>query len=342
MKKSILSISLLYTISFGFGLDSLTNIANNIGESFSNINFNNNTSINVDYECKQQFENYDFNWAGILKVASLYGLSNSGTIISLLNSNQNSSKQISQEDFKNFANTIAKNYLWIPLEIEKIYGEQIYKDRVKNGDVVLRNTKNSKYKKLYKKLDNFIDEFNAYTKTLENSYPYDIKVYILSAEKKAESAPYGYVFISEDYIKNDMYKTILAHELSHISKRHATKEIQFRLVNMYSSITDITLLIQDMQNVDVASKMVYGDLGLKVIQKSFELYSQEQELEADACGLKILNTIAPNETKINIQKFIKNINEGYHYNDQVSNKDFKEHPDKEVRINHINNLANKL
>lgn len=341
MKKHILSLSFASTLSFGFGLDSLSSIASNIGDSIGNINFNNDSSsISVDNQCQKQFENYDFNWSGILKVASLYGISNSEKIIGFLN-NKSDSKQITSDDFKKFAKLVAKNYLWIPLEVEKIYGEEIYKNRVQGGDVILRNTKNSKYKKLYKKVDSFIAEFNKYTKQLENSYPYEIKVYILSTEKTAEAAPYGYVFISEDYVKNDTYKTILSHEMAHISKRHTTKEIQYRMVNMYDSITEVTSLIKKMQDIDMGSKFAYGYAGREVIKKSFEAYSQEQEIEADACGLKTLNSILPNKKQKIIQEFIKNIKEGYHYKENDLNK-FSEHPDKEIRIDNIQKLATHL
>lgn|GEM_PF-1438006 len=299
------------------------------------------SSINVDRDCKKPFESYDLNLEGLFSTLGMYGISNSSKIVGFLNNGSTGGNTISQEDFKKLANELSKNYLWIPLEVEKLYGEKIYEDRIKSGDVILKNNRNPKYKKMYKKIDKYMAKYNKYLKDNNLSYPYDIKVYILAKTKTAESLPYGYIFISEDYFDNDMYETVLSHELSHISKRHPTKEIQYRLISTHDSITEIGKIIKNMQDKDVNQKLSMGLMTTELIKKSFEIYSQEQELEADSCGLKTINGFIPNKIDKHTKNYIYNV-EQCQYQSSIEDNNLKEHPEKEIRIKNINRVSSEL
>ncbi|MFA7082913.1 MAG: M48 family metalloprotease [Arcobacteraceae bacterium] len=299
------------------------------------------STIEVDKECKNLFESYDVNVEGLFVTLATYGVSNSSKIVGFLNKGNSGSETLNQDDIKKLANNLSKNYLWIPLEVEELYAAQIYEDRLKSGDVVLRTSKNKKYKDMYKKLDTFLAQYNTYLKENNLSYPYDIKLHILSTSKKAESLPYGYIFISEDYIANGMYETILAHELSHVSKRHPTKEIQFRLVSTYENITDLTKMIKDMQSSSADKTALAALMTPEMIQKSFEMYAQEQELEADSCGLKTIHAFIPNKKEKHTKNFITNIESSAHY-DKKEEDNFKNHPEKEARISNLKLIAESL
>lgn len=296
------------------------------------------STINVDSQCTKLFESYDLNMEGLLSTAALYGASNSNKIIGFFN--QNKKNNISKSDVKNLANNVSKNYLWVPLQVEKLFGEKIYENRVKFGDVILPNTKNYKYKKLYKKIDIFKKKYYSYLKENNLSYPYDIKIYILSTKKKAESLPYGYIFISEDYMKSDKYETILAHELSHISKRHPTKEIQYRIVSSYDSVTQILDTIKGLQKDNIEEKFALAYLTPEIIQKTFEFYSQEQEIEADSCGLKTVNSFIPKRKNSHVKNFIYNINHSGEFKKEKG--ELKAHPEKELRIKNIKEIAKTI
>lgn len=305
MKRLFLILVSLYTLSFGFSLESITNSVSDsvgaIGKSIGNSIGSTESTINVDNECKKQFESYDFNWAGIMKTATVYGISNSTNALNFLN--ENSKNDIKEDDIKSFAKTIAKNYLWIPLDAEKVIGKLIYDDRVEqNKKIIPVNTKLSQYKVMYKKVNNFVNDYKKYLEEKGEKFPYELKVRISSEPKIAESLPYGYIIISKEYIENGLYKVLIPHELTHISKRHVTKEIQFRLVNMYDSTTEILSLIKSMQDKSSMDKLLIGLAGTKVIKNSFETYSHEQELEADACALKTIYSMEPKKKNYNRKK----------------------------------------
>ncbi|MGJ0494699.1 M48 family metalloprotease [Aliarcobacter cryaerophilus] len=341
MKKKLLT-AIFVCNAFAFDISSLSsNLGGMVKSGLDAFNMDGESSnIKVDKECKNLFESYDINLEGLLMTVGTYSISNSSKIVDFLNKNNSSSKELSKEDFNKLATNFSRNYLWIPLEVEELYAKKIYDDRLKSGDVILKSTKNIKYKEMYKKLDNFLVKYNTYLKDNKLSYPYDIKIYILSTTKKAESLPYGYIFISEDYIKNGMYETILAHELSHVSKRHPTKEIQFRLVSSYDTIDQIAKTIKEMQSKEMDKKFLTGLMTPEIIKKGFEFYSKEQEIEADSCGLKTINAFIPNKINIHTNNFISNIEHSGHYDKKVEG--LKNHPAKEERISNIKKIANSL
>ncbi|MDD3475725.1 MAG: M48 family metalloprotease [Sulfurimonas sp.] len=338
MKKIILSMGLTCILVNAF--DFVSGITSIASQGMLALGMDGkSSSIEVDSECKEPFESYDYNLEGIFQVSTTYGISKSGKILNFINDDKSANKVIS-DDFREYTKVIARNFLWIPLEVEKLFGETIYQDRINSGDVVLRTTKNLKYKKMYTKLDDFLIKYNNYIGKSNQKYPYDIKINILSTQKKAESVPYGYIFISEDYIANGKFETILVHELAHISKRHSTKDIQYRLVTTYDNVTEITELIKNLQDASKAEKFVQGLSSTMVIKKSFELYTQDQEIEADACGLRSINLFIPNKKEIHVKNFIENIN-----NVEASkevNAVFEDHPDKSKRIENINRVSAAL
>lgn len=295
------------------------------------------TDIGVDNECKKIFENYEMNFSGmILDITSKYGLSMTKNFIGSFTGQKT---EPSEDKFNKFAEDVAKNYLWIPLDVEKTLGEIYYNDRAKANKVVLRNTKNLKYKNMYTKVDQFISEYIEYMKKSDITYPFDIKVYITANNKSAEALPNGQILISEDYIKNGNYKTILAHELSHISKRHSIKKVQYMLLSSYNNAKDGIDFIKNIDELNNAEKLL-NLLSEKNIKESFSLYPQHQELEADACALRVINGIVPNKKQYFSQELVKNINESPYLKENGSL--FSDHPDKKTRIDNIYSLEKKI
>ncbi|MFK7779802.1 MAG: M48 family metalloprotease [Candidatus Gracilibacteria bacterium] len=352
MKKIVISLLLAVGVLGAFGFSDISSGIKEVATSTKSMfNDDSNTSTTrVDTECTNPMDNYKNNYREALKIAGVYCASNSSSFMNLISSENSNTKENSKA-LKLLTKEIAKKTVWLPIEIEKKYGEQIYKSRLKNEDVVLRSTKNRKYKKMYKKLDLFVKKYNTYLEKNDylknNSYPFKIKIFILSSKNRVEAIPGGYIFISEDFIKGKRYRTVLAHELTHISKRHLTKDLQYRLINGYDNIADIIKLIKKLNEPNVKQKdIVFSSLvSANLIYEHFEKHTQDQELEADACSLKILTSINQKRKKKYVQELIKNIDITMQ-DEQDANEmaifTFQEHPNKKVRINNIKNLSQKL
>lgn len=329
---SILLSSGLFAFDLGSITSSVTNLA---GEGLKMVVSNEDgQKIHVDKECTNMYESYEVNYKAALSVSAKYAVSNSGTITNWMTKNSTTTPEEASKLFKEYAKKVAKESFWIPVEVEKYYGELTLESRKTNNSVILPNTKNPKYKKMYTKINAFLEEYRK-SNDIEN-IPFDIKVLITTNTKSAETTPYGYIYISEDLLKRRSYKTIIAHEISHVSKRHAVKELQFRLVKTYSTVTDAMKLIKDV-NSDGYTKTAIGIKALELVNASFDVYSHDQELEADACGLRKMALMNEGRKHIYVNEIINNIN--YMSQDEIKDST---HPSKVTRIDNIKNLEKSL
>lgn len=354
MKKIVLNLIMLASFSMAFSLDSITStVTEGIGSAVtgttSMFNDEKASTTESDIECKNPIENYNFNYLEALRIIAIHSASNSSKIMGFF-----SGKDVDEEEtskvVKKLASELAKKTVWIPAESEKIYGQYIFEKRKENGDVIDRTTKNSKYKKMYKKIDLFTKKYKSYlrkNKFLEDTeYPFNIKIFITSNSNQVEAIPGGYIFISEDYIKGNRYGTVLAHELTHISKRHTTKELQFRLIRGYDSIGQIADFIRSVQSTEntTLAKINLSLAGKDLILKMFSKHSQDQELEADSCSLKILTSINRKNKKKYIKELVRNIDLTIQKDNDTEDRflTIQEHPNKEKRIKHIKDFSKTL
>lgn len=294
--------------------------------------------IGVDHTCQNMYESYDANLESAMGIGMILASHKVSSFTSKFSSSS-SQNAPTESEVKKLAREIAKKSFWVPLSFEKLYAEQIIEQRLKDGKLINKNTKNTKYKKMYKKLDSFIKEYIDYALQDNTKFPFDIDVYITTEKNSAESIPYGKIIISESFITTDKYKTILAHELTHISKRHTSKEMQFRVISVADSFTDI---MQIVTNVQFNDKTKVGQfLASMNIQDKFEKYSQDTELEADACGMKLLGKLYPKNKEKYINEMILNIDRTIE-DEKARNYSIQEHPNKEMRINNIKEVAKLL
>ncbi len=353
MIKIFISLIILNSLVLAFSFSSITDSISTVATSTKSlfISDKNASKTDVDLECVNPLDNYENNYREALKIAGMYTVANSSSVLNFLSNKQSSNNDIENTSsaIKKLSSELAKKTVWIPVEVEEYYGEQIYNDRLKNNDIILKTTKNKKYKTMYKKWDIFVDSYNKYleeNKYLENNkYPFKIKIFILSSKKKAEAIPGGYLFISEDFIKDNRYATILTHELTHVSKRHLTKDLQYRLISGYDNVSDIIQFIKDMQSKNFKEKVdMTSSKDMLKLRKDFQKHSQSQELEADACSLRILTTINEKNKQIYINELIKNIDMTMQDTDENASFSFSisEHPNKEKRISNINKLSKKI
>jgi Zn-dependent protease with chaperone function len=294
--------------------------------------------IGVDHTCQNMYESYDANLESAMSIGMILASHKVSSFTSKFSSSS-SQNAPTESEIKKLAREIAKKSFWVPLSFEKLYAEQIIEQRLKDGKLISKNTKNKKYIKMYKKLDLFIKEYIDYTLKDNKKFPFEIDIYITTEKDSAESIPYGKIIISESFVTNGRYKTILAHELTHISKRHTSKEMQFRVISIADSFTDILQIVNNVQSNDKTKAGQF--LAAMNIQGKFEKYSQDMELEADACGVKLLGNLYPKSKAKYVNEMILNIDRTIQ-DEKAQEYTLQEHPDKESRINNIKEIAKSL
>lgn len=184
------------------------------------------------------------------------------------------------------AKSSAQKSNWMPLSLERRYGEYLHNERLKQGAVVLPSTKNRRYRRLYKQSQKLLKELAA---ALPSSNPFEFRVFITSSlDIDAEALPGGYIYVSRGALRSESAAAVVAHEIAHVTKRHTTRELQVRLVESVTTLSELQRLL-----AQKGAKPNGALQGLRALHGKFLRYSRQQELEADACAVRIVAE-APN------------------------------------------------
>lgn len=174
----------------------------------------------------------------------------------------------------------AKRMNWMPLNFEIRYGEELHKKEVVADKKFISRDSRGRYRDMYKKADELLARVLA---SIGEQYPYEFKLFLLnSSQIQGHAAPGGYLYITTAVLENEHADFVLAHEIAHVLKRHQTRELQARIVETVDTVDDLKALSQ----IDNLSGEDLSQLFNK-ISGTYLHFSRQQELQADACSVRI-------------------------------------------------------
>jgi predicted Zn-dependent protease len=144
---------------------------------------------------------------------------------------------------------------------------------------------------------------------LGETYDYKFQLFILTRSgENAMSLPGGYIYLDKALLdeRPSMRKAryALAHELAHVLQRHETRNAQARIIDSISltgSTEDLVKTIRqpETQGRAVVASMLTGKL-------LYERHFADQELGADACGVRMLNGMLGDREELvaTLQEFV--------------------------------------
>jgi hypothetical protein len=189
----------------------------------------------------------------------------------------------SDKELEETVKEISKQYLWMPLGIEKQLGNYLHHQQQTRNRILPRT--GPRNQKLYDKAD-------AALKTVAEPYtnlPYQPQVYIVESDQiNAEALPAGYIYVTRKAtadLDRAGLELVLGHEVAHIAKRHTSKQIQERLVDTGLAL-DAFKGVMDSRSRDGIEKLFATDRVIQRFQGIFARYDQDQELQADACSIR--------------------------------------------------------
>ncbi len=175
---------------------------------------------------------------------------------------------------------------WLPMSAETLYGNRMLdqmKDRLVERDEAVGV-------KLYPQADALLKEVLA---AVGVPHAYHFSVHIRAdAGENAMALPGGFLVIDKALVadpsrRNKAYFAV-AHEISHVLQRHETRAVQARIVDTVSLKGSLPDLVKTVRQVHSEPKSV---LALVVVGKLlFEKHFEDQELQADACAVRLLDT----------------------------------------------------
>jgi Zn-dependent protease with chaperone function len=195
----------------------------------------------------------------------------------------------------------AKQLNWLPMTAEVMYGERSHKEET---SILARDHKLGK--KYYPIADKMLDEILS---KVDQKHEYEFKLFILKNNGgNAVARPGGFLYIDQGLIANSTRHPkayfALAHEVAHVLQRHETKDLQSMVVDSISAKKD---LVNVVSGAGSNPGMVIEHV--KVGKNLFTRHHIDQELQSDACAIKLLDRVFADEQKLtdSIQVFLKDL-----------------------------------
>ena len=213
----------------------------------------------------------------------------------------------------------------VPVEIENKLGENIFKGSVDQSKII-------QVPEVTKALDTIFARF----KPALAKEPYEFHFYLIRNEElNAFALPGGYVVIHTSLILEsesaEEIAGVLAHEISHVTERHAVE----RIISSLGIMAVCQIFLGDVSGL--ASIIIQGAQFVSMMQ-----FSQSQESEADSSGFHLLK-----KAKISHKGFIDFFNRAKTKKDAIPEEIkatlsiFSTHPPDDQRIKRITDLSLK-
>jgi len=184
---------------------------------------------------------------------------------------------------------------WLPMSVEQRYGRYLHKQVVDNGELIERDSKSGK--KLYPLADALLADV---LKGVKDSHPYTFDVYVRKeSTDNAVALPGGIVHLDAGILEDKKHPYAyfaLAHEIGHVLQRHETRIAQARIIDtlsLTSSVQDLVTTVKDPSSI--SDQVLAAAAGG---HKSFRKHYESQELQADACAVRILDTALDSEAMV--------------------------------------------
>jgi hypothetical protein len=199
--------------------------------------------------------------------------------------------KVTPEQKKMYANlrTLARQKVWVPVSAERTMGEWMDQKVRKEGLVVEPAGLPKNMRPRYALTKALLDGIIA---TLPTDNPYTFTLAITQAdESNASITPGGFIYVTTGMLQDktldrDDIALRLAHEVAHLTRRHALKEIQVKVVDALEITKGLKPLLDFAQEPTRVMETLFGRM--KAAEMMFQRFDEVQELEADACGTQLL------------------------------------------------------
>jgi predicted Zn-dependent protease len=199
--------------------------------------------------------------------------------------------KITPEQKKMYANLriLARQKVWVPVSAERTMGEWMDQKARREGLMVDPAGLPKNMRPRYELTKSLLDGIVA---TLPSDNPYTFTLAITQAdESNASITPGGFIYVTTGMLqdktldRNDIALR-LAHEVAHLTRRHALKEIQVKVVDALEITRSLKPLLDFAQQPTRVMETLFGKM--KAAEMMFQRFDEVQELEGDACGTQLL------------------------------------------------------
>lgn len=188
-----------------------------------------------------------------------------------------------QQNVRSTLRMAGKNLNWLPMRAERMLGEHQHAELA--GQLLDPSRKSDK--EIIARANAMLQKLLEQVKE-ETPYQFDLSVQ-RKGGANAQALPGGFILIEKDLAADKKKEGIayfaLAHEIAHVLQRHETRSIQARLTDSIDSLDGLKKLI-DSATSNPGALVGYSN----ELMSRFVVFSQSQELQADACAVRLLDS----------------------------------------------------
>lgn len=241
-------------------------------------------SLNADFLCERLFDSADT----VSMAAELLGIVGPSILLGKIPALAGTQDANQKSQFDSLR-TLARQKVWLPVAAERKVGEWLDRKYRKDSLVVDAATLPRNQRTRFDLTKGVLDGIVA---TLPADNPYTFTLAVTDAsESNASISPGGFVYVTTGMLqdktldRNDIALR-LSHEVAHLTRRHALKELQVKLVDAMEIAKSTKPLLDFTQQPTRGMETLLGTV--KATELMFQRFDQVQELEADACGAYLL------------------------------------------------------
>ncbi len=257
-------------------------------------------TLNADFLCERLFDSAN-PAAMTMELARIMGPS------LLLGKVPELGAVITPEQKKTFASlrVLARQKVWMPVAAEQKVGEWLDQKYRKEGliaepDGLARNLR-PRFAQAQALLTGLVAQ-------LPPDNPYTFKLAVTEeSESNAYVSPGGFVYVTKGLLqdkaldRNDIALR-LAHEVAHLTRRHALKEYQVKAIDAMEISKTLRPMLDIARDPVKGMETLFGTM--TATQLMFQRFDQVQELEGDACGTYLLARMPGVDAKAAVQRFV--------------------------------------
>lgn len=194
----------------------------------------------------------------------------------------------------------AKRMNWLPMNVEVMYGQKLH-----DKETLVLDREKPDGKKYYPIAEQILADAK---RGISAPHEYDFKLFILKQPgRNALARPGGFLYLDVGLLKDraqlDKAYFAVAHEISHVLKRHETRELQGLIIDSFETADDLKSIVNAGSHPDAVLAKV------KIDKDQFTRHHVDQELQADACAARILGATYGDNAKLarTIRAFIKDL-----------------------------------
>jgi hypothetical protein len=256
-------------------------------------------SMNADFLCERLFDSAD----PASMMVELAKVAGPGVLLGKFPEISGQSTAAQKKTYEDLR-TLARQKVWLPVSGERKIGEWMDQKYRKESLLVepsgLARAQRTRFEMTKALLDGIVATLPA-----DNPYTFTLQV-TQADESNASISPGGFVYVTTGMLQD---KTLdradvalrLTHEVSHVTRRHALKEMQVKIVDALEVSKSLKPILDFTRDPATGMEKLFGTM--KATELMFQRFDQVQELEADACGAYLLVRQQGVDAKGAVQRF---------------------------------------